>query len=846
MDRDVRAAADLARAFEMAVDPMCVATFDGWFLQVNPAFTRVLGHSAADLTGRPFMDFMHPDDHARTEAALESLRTGENPLSSFENRCRHSDGTYRWLNWSARTERTLGHIYATARDVTADKETASEMVRAHDQLEEVVAARTRGLIASNELLKREIAERRRAAAELRTSEQRYRALVEDQSDLICRFEPDTTLTFVNRAYARFYGAGPESLVGTRMADTLDDDGRRILLAHLAEFTPERSFRTLEREARGADGEARWHLWSEHAFFDDAGAVTSFQAIGTDITERRRTEARLRQLSQAVEQSPVSVVITDTDGSIVYVNPQFEQSSGYAAAEVLGRNPRFMKSGHTPRAVYEELWRTISAGGQWQGELHNKCKDGSMIWEQAAMSPIYDDQGRIANYLCLKEDITLRKEYESKLVQRATFDHTTGLPNRFLAVDRLGQAIGGARRNKRKIAVLFVDLDNFKMVNDTMGHACGDELLRLAGKRFADQVRRGDTVARLGGDEFMIILGDLADPLDADVVAEKLVGRFNEPFVLDGLDHYVSASVGIAVYPDDGEDPDALMRNADSAMYRVKQSGRNGYRFFTPEMDRQARTRIEVENRLRHALENGELTLNYQPIVQVADGRIHHAESLLRWNNPDLGQVAPDTFIPVAEETGLIASIGAWVLQEACRQMAAWRSAGLSLSWISVNVSSRQFHRKNFVDLVLDTLDACGLEPGCLNLEITESVLMEEFRDIEDQLHRLAAKGVRMTIDDFGTGYSSLSYLRRFPVRTLKVDKSFIRDVIDDTGEAKLVEAIIAMGRSLDLEVIAEGVEEEAQYDFLRDLRCDMAQGFLFGRPVPADAFAELAGTLLAS
>jgi len=711
--------------------------------------------------------------------------------------------------------------------------------QARDRLTETVNARTRGLIASNEQLKAEIAERRRAAGELHTSEQRYRALVEDQAQLICQSGPDGTLRFVNTAYAAFHGSTPERLIGRNYLDLLDGEDRAATVEFLSALSAAQPVRTFERQTRRADGERRWHLWNVRAFVDGAGAVESLQAVGTDITERRRTERRLRQLSQAVEQSPVSVVITDTRGDIAYVNPQFERVSGYAADEVMGRNPRILKSGHSPDWVYREMWRTIADGGTWQGEFHNKCKDGSMIWERASISPILDGAGEISNYLCLKEDITLHKEYEAKLVRQATFDEATNLPNRFLAIDRLGQAINNARRHNRKVAVLFVDLDNFKTVNDTLGHAAGDNVLRLAGERFLGNVRGGDTVARLGGDEFMIVLGELTESGDAEVVAEKLVAQFNDPLQLEGGDQFVTTSIGIAVFPEDGTEPQALMRNADAAMYRVKQSGRNGYQFFTREIGRQTRTRVEIEKQLRHAMERGEFQLHYQSIADIDSRGIHHAEALLRWHNVELGDVPPDRFIRIAEETGLITTIGEWVLRTACRQARDWGRAGLPLAWVSVNVSSRQFRNKDFVERITAILQETGMPPDSLNLEITESVLMDEFREIEEKLFRLSDMGIRMTIDDFGTGYSSLSYLRRFPVRTLKIDKSFIFDLMTDPNEAKLVEAIVAMGRSLGLEVIAEGVEETEQMDFLRRLGCDMGQGFLISEPVPADQFAGL-------
>jgi len=416
---------------------------------------------------------------------------------------------------------------------------------------------------------------------------------------------------------------------------------------------------------------------------------------------------------------------------------------------------------------------------------------------------------------------------------------TGLPNRVLALDRLEQALARGLRQSHKVGLLFIDLDRFKYVNDTLGHHTGDHILKEAGARIRRCLRAADTVARLGGDEFTVILPDLQLGIDVEPVAQKILESFGQPFHLGGREIFLTPSIGITIWPDDGDLPDELMRNADTAMYRAKEMGRNNFRFFTPELNERALARARMEHQIRHALERNEFELHYQPLVDLATGRIVRAEALLRWRNDELGQVSPEEFIPLAEEIGLITPIGEWVLRTACRQAMAWRREGLCPERISVNVSSRQFRGLSLFDTVVGILDETGMPPTGLELEITENLLMADIPEVIDGLHRLDDLGISLSVDDFGTGYSSLSYLRRFPVSVLKIDKSFVKDVATDSDNATLVEAIITMGRSLKLEIVAEGVETVAQMGFLRQRGCDYAQGYYYSRPAPTADFRRL-------
>ena len=583
--------------------------------------------------------------------------------------------------------------------------------------------------------------------------------------------------------------------------------------------------------RHANG--RWSQISEYRT-REGGIVV----VVADVTALKLTETTLRKLSMVVEQSPASVVITDVDGNIEYVNPKFIDITGYSAREVIGLTPRLLRSGHTSDDQYRQMWQTITAGKEWRGEFLNRRKDGTTYWESALISPIKAADGSVTHFLAVKEDITVRKEYEEKLLRQANYDHLTGLPNRLLALDRLTQALVRAKREGSMVALLFIDLDRFKEVNDTLGHDAGDQLLRETSERIRKCLRDEDTIARFGGDEFLVILPGLKAPMQSEVVIGKIAASFAAPFRLDGHEIYSSVSIGVTVSPMDGHDPHILMRNADSAMYQAKAEGRATYRFFTQPLNDRARARVSMDSRLRRALERSELYLCYQPLVEAASGKTVGCEALARWRNPDLGDVSPSQFIPLAEETGLIVAIGAWVLETACRQMRDWLDAGLALSYVSVNVSSRQFRAGNLVAAVAEALATNGLSADQLRLEITESLLIEDVPRTAAVLRELVDMGIGLAIDDFGTGYSSLGYLRRFPLRALKIDRSFVRDVPGNADAAALTEAIVAMAHRLKLVVVAEGVETPEQLEFLRDCGCDLLQGFHLGRPVVAKTFAK--------
>ena len=543
--------------------------------------------------------------------------------------------------------------------------------------------------------------------------------------------------------------------------------------------------------------------------------------------------------QIVEQSPISVLITDPDGIIVYVNKAFEHISGYSASEALGCTPSLQKSGQMPDSVYVELWQTITSGNTWKGELMNRRKDGSLYWEEVHISPVIDEFGSIRNFLALKQDVSLRKQQEMIIAQQANFDNLTGLPNRFLIMDRLNQLLKTARRSEHQVAVLFLDFDDFKKVNDSMGHEAGDRFLIESAKRIKDAVRGGDTVGRLGGDEFLILLGGLEDSVDAAHVARNILQQFNKPVKIGGRELLLTASIGIAVYPGDGDDPGELMRKADSAMYHAKTQGRNTHFYFTDELEQKVVRHLTLEEHIRSALGKNEFSLLFQPQFDVRTGRMVGAETLLRWENPLIGKVSPEEFIPVAESTGMIVPIGKWVLEEALRQMDTLRDKCEGPLKLAVNLSPIQFRDPDLLTFIADCIDRYGIGNGELEIGITEGALIDNEKHADWILKKLRDLGISLAIDDFGTGYASLSYLSRYPFNVLKLDRSFVGNLDNNPKSRPLLTGAIALAHGMGISVVAEGVETREQLDFIAKMHCEFAQGYLFGKPVPASDIEEL-------
>ena len=559
----------------------------------------------------------------------------------------------------------------------------------------------------------------------------------------------------------------------------------------------------------------------------------------DIRERLHAETQMRKLSSALEQTADSVMITDHEGMIEYVNLGFENTTGYSRTEAIGQAPRLLKSGKQGAGFHKKLWDTILAGEIFSEVFVNRRKDGSLYYEEQTITPLKDAAGVITNFVATGKDVTERMQTQERLQHMAQHDALTELPNRLLFMDRLKQALARARWHERLVAVLFVDIDRFKTINDTLGHEVGDRLLQALAERLTASVREGDTVARFGGDEFVVLLDDVGSDKDIGAVALKVLETLAPPFAIDGQNLYVTASIGVSLYPNDGEDSGTLLKNADIAMYRAKDLGKNTYQFYSADMSARAFERLTLESSLRHAIERNEFRLYYQPQIDTASGTILGVEALLRWQHPDFGLVAPAEFIPLLEETGLIVPAGEWVFHTACEQLRAWHAAGWPALRMAVNLSPRQFQASGLAIMVERGLATTGCDPGLIELEITENLLLRHGAATLDALDALRALGVRMAIDDFGTGYSSLSYLRRYAIDTLKIDRSFVHDVPSDADDSALASAIIVLAQSLNLDVIAEGVETEAQRDFLRARGCHHMQGYLFSRPLPAEDITRL-------
>ena len=685
-------------------------------------------------------------------------------------------------------------------------------------------------------------EREQAYAQLRM----YSLLAENSNDFIAIASLDEKVQFVNKAGRELIGLGADEDVKSKtIAEFLTEEGLRAsqdveipsVQAHGSWFgeTTLRHFRT---------GRAIPVLVNSFLIKDpETGEPLALATVQRDITERKRAEEELRKLSTAVEQSPSIVVITNPEGNVEYVNPKFTQITGYTPDDVIGQNPRIWNSGETPQDEYKRLWEKITCGEVWGGEFHNRKKNGEFFWVSASVCAIRDEDGAIVHLLGVQEDITERKQVEESLEHLAYHDELTGLPNRTLFTDRLNVALAQARRSKQSTAVLFLDLDRFKVVNDSIGHSAGDQLLQSTAERLTSLVREGDTVARMGGDEFTVLLSDIVGVEDAIEVAERAVEACRVPWVLDGREFHVTTSIGIAIYPNDGEDAENLLQNADTAMYRAKEQGRDNYQLFTAAMNATLVERLALENDLRRGLEREEFVVHYQPQVDMRSGRIVGMEALVRWQHPDRGLVSPGDFIPVAEETGLILSLGEWVLRTACAQAKAWQEAGLPSMRIAVNLSARQFQSRDLTATVTRILEETGASPICLQLEVTESVAMSDVKLTARTLNDLQEMGIQIALDDFGTGHSSLDYLARFPIDALKIDRSFVSGLPMAESAIAITTAIINLAHGLNISAIAEGVETEQQLAWLKKQGCDEFQGHLFSQPLPAEAFEAVAGEL---
>ena len=790
----------------------------------NHHLGQTLGYNRTELhqMGDYFWEvLLHADDADLYHRSRQTQRHGGySQLMQCQLRFRHRDG--KWRRFEVREQ-------ALARDK-------------HDQVTRIIG------------VAKDITEQIEASESLRDSEQRYRMLAESISDVIFSTDSAMALNYVSPSVHAVLGydvkwifqngwqstiANPQQLTGIyslmdRISKALNKPERLVLLRDQVQ-TQLFLFDCLRADGRKVPIELRLVL-----VWDDQGAFEGVLGVGRDISQQRRAEKDLRMAATVFEHSTSAILITDPAGYIVQANEAFSRVSGYAVEQVLDQLPNMLTVDEQQDAHLRYVLKQLHQHSTWEGEVWLKRRNGEHYPAWVGITAVLDDEGDLASYVCFFSDISERKASEQRIHRLAYYDALTHLPNRTLFQDRLHTALQSAERQKGWVVLMFLDLDRFKPINDSLGHAAGDRMLKEMATRLLGCVDDDDTVARMGGDEFTLLLQPRANremALNRAIhVAEQILGSLVKPFVLEGREFFVTASIGIALSPQDGNELSQLMKNADTAMYHAKERGKNNFQFYQADMNASALERLELESDLRHALEQDEFVLYYQPQFSGDGKRLTGAEALLRWRHPRRGLVPPGDFIPVLEELGLVVDVGDWVISEACRQLKSWHQAKVHVPKVSVNISARQFSDGQLGTRIANILRDTGLPPACLELELTESILMREVSEAMQILDGLKNLGLSIAVDDFGTGYSSLNYLKQFPIDVLKIDRTFVDGLPSGEQDAQIARAIIAMAHSLNLAVIAEGVETQEQLDFLREHGCDEVQGYLFGRPMPASGF----------
>jgi diguanylate cyclase (GGDEF)-like protein/PAS domain S-box-containing protein len=672
---------------------------------------------------------------------------------------------------------------------------------------------------------------------LHRSENRYRQLVDDSPTPILLLQ-DEKIVFLNKAAKQTLAiSAHEELINKPVSELLHDGPPELMQSELKLLRNHNS-RPYQAAFKRADGVIILvEVFVSPADHEGAPAT---QLVFTDVTQRKDSDAKLQQAVQIIEHTMEGVLITDNQGLIDSVNPAFTEITGYSEQEVIFKHPRKLISNRHSTEFFDELWSEVNQTGSWRGEVWNQRKNGEIYPAWMTISCVEDEQGGgIEHYVIVFSDITSIKKTQSQLEHLAHHDSLTNLPNRLLFEDRLEHAIAQAKRQKHQLAVLFLDLDRFKNINDSLGHAMGDELLKEVASRLQNILRDDDTAARLGGDEFTVLVENIDDPSQAAVVASKIQENFKAPFKIAGRELHITTSIGISIYPEDGKDVADLTKNADAAMYQAKEQGRNSYRYYTSELTKTAFERLLLETELRSAIQQDQLLLYYQPQISLQNGEMTGAEALLRWHHPRLGIIPPARFIPLAEESGLIHEIGSWVLQEACAQTHYLHRQELFHGRMAINLSVRQIMQTDLILRFEEIIGDSKCPPNMLQLEVTEGIFMGQMKHSVPVLDVFKKLGVSIAIDDFGTGYSSLSYLKQLPIDKLKIDRSFIRDMPHDSDAVAITQAIVSLGKNLGLRITAEGIETMAQQSLLQKMGCQEGQGYLYSPPVPAETFEEM-------
>ncbi len=766
------------------------------FLAVNQAAMRHYGYSQHEFLAMTIKDIRPPEDIPALLTTLERVQAGLDDVP----------GIWRHLTKDGRI---------------LEVEISTHVIQ--------LAGQKAKLALINDVTDRQKAERA-----LREHEAQLRLFIEHAPAALAMFDQQMRYLAASRRWAEDYSVDGAALVGQSHYAVFPEIGLRWRALHQRALAGE-VLRCEEDRFVRQDGSVQWLRWEMHPWLTDAQIVGGMVIFTEDISERKRTEETLRQSATIFESMRDGVLITDLTPTIIAVNPAYTDITGYTPEDALGCNPRILQSGRHDRGFYQSMWQNVVETGYWVGEVWNRRKSGELYPQLLSISAVKDTAGQPCNYVGVFTDISQIRQSEAQLAHLAHFDPLTGLPNRLLAYSRLEHAIERSGRARQRVAVLLIDIDRFKTINDSLGHAVGDTLLSAVATRLREHTPAAvDTLARLGGDEFLLVLDNMNDPGESASLAQTLLDALSAPFSLPDLPQvYLGASIGVSVYPDDAHDATELVQHADLAMYLAKQKGRNTYRFHTESMSRAAREQLTLETRLRHALDAGEFVLHYQPLLNADTHALAGVEALVRWQPPNETMVPPIKFIPLAEDSGLIIPLGDWVLRQACQQARAWLDAGAPPRVMAVNISARQFQHPLFVAGVRQALDDTGLPPACLELELTESMFMDQIEQSIHTMQQLKDFGVRLSIDDFGTGYSSLAYLKRFPIDKLKIDQSFVRGIAHDASDREITATIVAMARNLGLEVLAEGVETAEQLAFLQQLGCQFYQGYLFCKPLPA-------------
>ena len=678
----------------------------------------------------------------------------------------------------------------------------------------------------------DISEQKTTEERLRKSEEQYRSVLETSEDGFWLSDTTGVILEANDAYARLSGYSKEELIGMHVSELEAQEKPEEVTRHINKIIKTGSdlFETRHRKKSGEI----WDVEISTSFNRSSG--DRFFVFARDITERKRTQQELHLIAEVFKNTSEGIVITDPHGVIINVNTAYCDITGYSREEMIGEKPSKIKSGRHDKEFYKRMWQCLREDGYWVGEIWDRRKNGEVFPKWLSINAVRDEHDQLTHYVGTFSDISVLKGIEHELEQLAYYDSLTGLPNRALFQDRLETEMKRCDRYGAQCALLFLDLDRFKFINDTLGHAAGDELLIEVARRIQTKVRSNDTVARMGGDEFTILLTTLNNPDAAAGAAQSIINELLKPMTLRGEEIRVGGSIGIAIYPEDGENSNTLTRHADAAMYEAKTKGRGQYHFFSAYMDQAAQEHLNIERDLHRALEEEQFFLVFQPQLDASTGRMVRSEALIRWQHPQRDVVPPDSFIPIAEDTGLIIPIGEWVIREVCRLIRHWHDADIDVPPVAINLSARQFRQDGLVESIMAIMDECNVPVELIEFEITETVAMENAESTLQRLSALADNGFSLAIDDFGTGYSSLSYLKTFPVNKLKLDRSFVRDIPDDANDAAISSAVIRMANSLGHEVVAEGVETEAQKEFLLEQGCSIMQGYLFSRPLSADQF----------